>query len=140
MIVADTCLVVHLFNETFLTDVAQKIQKKDASWILPSLWQEEYASVLSKLARKESRNIAEVVKHFDYVLNELRGSEIIVDNRKALKISIEYKISVYDAHFVGVALDFGVVLVTEDKEVLKNCRAITCSMHDFVKKDLQIKY
>lgn len=135
MIVADTCLVVHLFNETVLTDVAQKIQKKDASWILPSLWQEEYANVLSKLARKESKNIAEVIKHFNYVLDELRGSEIIVDSRKALKISIEYKISVYDAYFIGLALDFGVVLVTEDKEILKNCRATACSMHDFVKKE-----
>ncbi len=132
MIVADTCLVVHLFNETVLTSVAQKIQKKDASWILPLLWQEEYANVISRLARKESRDVHEVIKHFSYVLDELRGSEIVVDSRKALKISIEYKISVYDAHFVGLALDFDVMLVTEDKEVLKNCRAIACSMHDFL--------
>jgi predicted nucleic acid-binding protein len=135
MIVADTCLVVHLFNETLLTDIAQKIQKKDASWILPPLWQEEYANVLSKLARKESRDVHEVIRHFSYVLDELRGSEIIIDSRKALKISIEYKISVYDAHFVGLALDFDVTLVTEDKEVLKNCRAIACSMRDFLKKE-----
>jgi len=132
VIVADTCLVVHLFNETVLTSVAQKIQKKDASWILPLLWQEEYANVISRLARKESRDVHEVIKHFSYVLDELRGSEIVVDSRKALKISIEYKISVYDAHFVGLALDFDVMLVTEDKEVLKNCRAIACSMHDFL--------
>ena len=135
MIVADTCLVVHLFNETLLTDVAQKIQKKDAAWILPPLWQEEYANVISKLARKESRNINEVIKHYSYVLDELRSSEIAVDNRKALKISIEHKISVYDAHFVALALDFDVTLVTEDKEVLKNCKTIACSMHDFLKKE-----
>ena len=34
MIVADTCLVVHLFNETLLTNIAQKVRKKDATWIL----------------------------------------------------------------------------------------------------------
>ncbi len=135
MIVADTCLIVHLFNETLLTDVARKILKKDASWILPPLWQEEYANVLSKLARKESRDVLEVIKHFSFVLDELRASEIVVDSRKALKISIEYRISVYDAHFVGLALDFGVTLVTEDKEVLKNCKAIARSMHDFLKKE-----
>ena len=135
MIVADTCLIVHLFNETLLTDVAQKVQKKDASWILPPLWQEEYANVISKLARKESRGINEVIKHFNYVLDELRGSEIVVDCRKALKISIEYKISVYDSHFVALALDFDVILVTEDKEVLKNCKAIARSMNDFLKKE-----
>jgi len=135
LIVADTCLIVHLFNETLLTDVAQKIQKKDASWILPLLWQEEYANVISKLARKESRDVHDVIKHFSYVLDELRGSEIDVDSRKALKISIEYRISVYNAHFVELALDFGVTLVTEDKEVLESCRAIARNMHDFLKKE-----
>lgn len=133
MIVADTCLVVHLFNETLLTDVAQQIQRKDASWILPLLWQEEYANVLSKLTRKESRDVNEVIQHFSCVLNELQGSEIVVDSREALKIAIEYKISVYDAHFVALALDFNAVLVTEDREVLKKCGAIACGMHDFLK-------
>jgi predicted nucleic acid-binding protein len=84
-------------------------------------------------ATTPSRDINEVIKHFSYVLDELRGSEVAVDTRKALKISIERKISVYDAHFVGLALDFDVPLITEDKEVLKNCKSIACSMDDFLK-------
>lgn len=133
MIVADTSLIVHLFNETVLTSIAQKVQKKDASWIVPPLWQEEYANVISKLARKEARNVKEVLDHFNDVLEELQGSEINTDSRKALKLSLEYGINVYDAYFVGLALDFEVVLVTEDKEVLKKCKGIACSMHDFLK-------
>lgn len=46
MIIADTCLVFHLFNETLLTANAQKILDKDPYWILPPLWREEYANVL----------------------------------------------------------------------------------------------
>ena len=57
MIVADTCLIFHLFNETVLTASAQEILDKDPYWILPPLWKEEYANVLSKLARKEFRVI-----------------------------------------------------------------------------------
>lgn len=131
MIVADTCLVVHLFNETQLTNIAQKVRKKDPAWILPSTWQEEYANVISRLARRESADVKKVMKHFNYVLDELQGSEIVVDSRKALKIAIEYKISAYDAYFVTLALDFGVTLVTEDKEVLKNCKSVACSMQNF---------
>ncbi|HNA63069.1 MAG TPA: type II toxin-antitoxin system VapC family toxin [Rhabdochlamydiaceae bacterium] len=93
------------FNETQLTTVAQQIQKKDPAWIVPSSWQEEYANVLSKLARKESKRASDVIKHFNHVLDELRGAEIVVDPRKALKISIEYKISVYDACFISLALE-----------------------------------
>lgn len=132
MIVADTCLVIHLFNETAMTSLAQKVLKKDPAWILPSLWQEEYANVLSKLARKEKRNATEVIEHFNNTLEELKGSEVAVDNRKALKISLEYKISVYDAHFVSLALDFGIKLVSEDQEVLKNCKKIAISMENFI--------
>lgn len=64
VIVADTCLVIHLFNETVLPASAQEILDKDSYWILPSLWKEEYANVLSKLARKERRDVDEVINHF----------------------------------------------------------------------------
>lgn len=133
MIVADTCLVIHLFNQTELTELAQQILLKDPVWILPTLWQEEYANVLSKLARRESRAIDEVLNHFAYVVNELKTSEIIVNTGKALRISMEYKISVYDAHFVSLAMDFNTLLVTEDQEIIKNCSNIALSMQDFLK-------
>lgn len=133
MIVADTCLVFHLFNETLLTGSAQKIIDKDPYWVLPPLWREEYANVLSKLARKEGRAIDDVINHFNYTIDELKNCEINVDTKKALQISIEYKISVYDAHFVALAIDFNTLLVTEDKEIIKNCSHIALSLQDFLK-------
>lgn len=133
MIVADTCLVFHLFNETLLTDNAQKILDKDPYWVLPPLWREEYANILSKLARKEGRAIDDVINHFNYTIDELKNCEINIDTKKALQISIEYKISVYDAHFVALAIDFNTLLVTEDKEIIKNCSHIALSLQDFLK-------
>jgi len=132
MIIADTCLITHLFNETHLTILAQKILEKDPHWLMPTLWQEEYANVLSKLAKRENREVDEVVDHFNYTVNELKGCEVIVDIRKALQISMEYKISVYDAHFVTLAIDFNTLLITEDKEIIKNCPLIAVGMRDFI--------
>ena len=132
MIVADTCLVTHLFNDTVLTETAQKILKKDPHWIVPKLWKEEYANVLSKLARKGYQTKDQIIKHFNYTVNELKNCEVDVDIRKALKISIEYKISVYDAHFIVLAIDFDALLITEDKEVIKNCPRIAMSMQNFI--------
>lgn len=132
MIVADSCLIFHLFNETALTVSAQEILDKDSHWIMPPLWKEEYANVLSKLARKEFRAIDEVINHFNYTVEELKNSEINVDTSKSLEISMEYKISVYDAHFIALALDFNALLVTEDREILKNCRDLAISMHGFI--------
>ena len=68
MIIADTCLVFHLFNETLLTAKAQEILNKDSQWKLPVLWREEYANVISKLARKST----ETLKGFDHVLSDIR--------------------------------------------------------------------
>lgn len=133
MIVADTCLIFHLFNETVLTANAQKILYKDPHWILPPLWREEYANVLSKLARKEGRPVDEVIDHLNYTINELKNCEISVDTKKALQISLEYKISVYDAHFLALAIDFNTLLVTEDKEILKNCTNIALSLQNFLR-------
>ena len=119
MIIADTCLIFHLFNDTLLTANAQKILDKDPYWVLPPHWREEYANILSKLARKEGRAIDGIINHFNYTIDELKNCEIIVDTKKALQISIEYKISVYDAHFIALAIDFNTLLVTEDKEIIK---------------------
>lgn len=132
MIIADTCLVTHLFNETALTHVAQKILEKDPHWILPSLWQEEYANVLSKLARKEHRPIEEVIDHFNYTVDELKEFERPVDDKKALRVSIENKISVYDAHFVVLAIQFETLLITEDVEILKKCPHYSIGMDAFL--------
>lgn len=133
MIVADTCLITHLFNETPLTKLAQKILEKESSWFVPPLWQEEYANVISKMARKEKKHSEEAVKHFNYTVQEMRGCEIPVQNEQALRLSIEFKISVYDAHFVSLAINLNTVLVTEDKEVLKHCPYVAVSMIDFLK-------
>ena len=132
MIVADTCIIFHLFNETTLTDLARKVFEKDSAWIFPTIWKEEYANVLSKLARKENRNPTEVVNHFKYTENELKSHEIVVDVKKALKIALESKVSVYDAHFIALAIDHKAILVTEDKEILKNLSGLALSMKSFL--------
>lgn len=134
MIISDTCLVFHLFNQTSLTPKAQKILDEDPHWILPPLWREEYANIISKLARREKRPFDEVIHHFNQTLEEFKNCEIYVETAKALKISIDYRISVYDAHFVALALDFKKPLVTEDKEILKNCAHLAVSISDFAKK------
>lgn len=133
MIIVDTCIVFHLFNETFLTSIAQEALNKDPNWILPMLWREEYANVLAKLARKEHRDIDDVINHFNYTMEELKNCEVVIDTQKALKISIKYKISVYDAHFIALAIELGTILITEDKEIIKNCPNLAVNLHDFLK-------
>lgn len=89
--------------------------------------------MFSKLARKEGRSIDDIINHFDYTIDKLKNCEINVDTKKALQVSIEYKISVYDAHFIALAIDFNTFLVTEDKEILKNCSHLALNIQNFLK-------
>lgn len=132
MIVADTCLIIHLFNRTSLTETAQRVLDKDSHWIMPTIWQTEYANVLAKLARKENKNIKDVLEHFSYTVNELKDYETSVDIKRALTVASDHKISVYDAHFVLLAIDSNTFVVTEDKEILKKCPQYSKCMVDFL--------
>lgn len=132
MIVADTCIIFHLFNETSLTFKTQRILETDPLWVVPTVWKEEYANILSKLTRKEGRNIEEVVDHYTYTLEKFNNSVMFVDPSDALEISIKYNISVYDAHFVALAIEHNCILLTEDKEVIKKCPGIAVKINDYL--------
>lgn len=132
MIVADTNLVVHLFTQTSLTSIAQQVLAKDSNWILPKLWQEEYANVLCKLARKGYLTSEEVISHFNYTTEQFKNNEISIDITKVIKTSLEYGITVYDANFISLAIDHNILVVTEDQEMLKKCPKLAVNMLNFI--------
>lgn len=131
LIVADTCILVNLFNQTPLTKHAERVLDIDPQWMIPELWREEYANVICKLAQKEHRSIADVVGHYKYVLEELKDFERMVDPADALKFAFQQKISVYDAHFVVLAVELNTKVITEDLEILKKCPKYALSMKEF---------
>ena len=134
MIVVDTCIVTHLYNETELTSIAQEVLEINPHWHLPSTWREEYSNVLAKLFRKSNCKQEDVLRLFQSTCDELKNCEHIVDTIEALHLAIHYQISVYDAHFVVLAEQLDTWLITEDAEVLKKCKNRAVSMQGFIKK------
>lgn len=133
MIVADTSLIASFFLETELTPLAKKVHKKAPIWIFPPLWREEYANVLAKFARKDvTKSEEDLLTHFEYTVAELEKYERKVNLSAVLRLALRYKISVYDAHFVQLAIDHQMLLVTEDLEIIKKCPDISVSMHNFL--------
>lgn len=133
MIVADTSLIASFFLETELTPLAKRVHKKMPIWIFPPIWREEYANVLAKFARKDgSLSEEKIVTHLEYTLSQLEKYERKVMLSSVLQLAIRRKISVYDAHFVQLALESQVVLITEDQEIIKKCPDCAVSMINFV--------
>ena len=132
MIVADTSLIASFFLETELTSLAKRVHKKSSIWIFPPLWREEYANVLAKLARKNITKEDNILTHFEYTISELEKFERKVDLSQVLRLALKSRISVYDAHFVQLAIDHEIQLVTEDQELIKKCPDIAMSMQKFL--------
>lgn len=133
MIVADTSLIASFFLDTELTVLANKVHQRQPIWIFPPLWKEEYANVLAKFSRKNnSKTEMETVSHFEYTVKELEKHERKVNLSSVLRLALKSKISVYDAHFVQLAIDHQTVVVTEDLEIIKKCPAYAISMHHFL--------
>ena len=134
MIVADTSLIASFFLETALTPLAKQVHKKMPIWIFPPLWREEYANVLTKFARKDSSLTEKmIILHLEYTLQELEKHERKVVLSDAVQLALRRKISVYDAHFVQLAVDHNILLVTEDQEIIKKCPDKALSMSSFLK-------
>lgn len=134
MIVVDTCIITHLFNQTELTSFAQEILDYDSEWCVPTTWMEEYANVLAKLFRKSKYNEEDVITLFKHTCEQLQDREYSVEAEEALIFAMRYKISVYDAYFVVLAERLNVWLVSEDHEVLKKCKDRAISIRDYLKK------
>lgn len=133
MIVVDTCVITHLYNETDLTTIAQKVLSINPHWCLPSTWREEYANVLTKFSRKSTCKQEEIINLFLSTCEQLQSCEHKIDVLDALHLAIHYQISVYDAHFLALAEQLDTSLITEDAEVLKKCKTRALSMKDFIK-------
>lgn len=133
MIVADTSLIASFFLETEFTPLAKRVHKKTPIWIFPPLWKEEYANVLAKFARKSTTSTEEkILTHFEYTVAELEKYERKVNLSAVLKLALRFKISVYDAHFVQLAVDNQIMLITEDQEIIKKCPDRAISMNNFL--------
>lgn len=127
MIVIDTCVVFHLFNDTILNKKVQQLVSENPQVILPPIWQEEYANILVKFNRKDTLPHHKILESYSNVVDQLAPHEIPTNKKEALRIALEYNISSYDAQFVELAMRHSLWLVTEDYEILKKVKNLTKS-------------
>ncbi len=76
-----------------------------------------------------------MLSHFEYTLAEFGNYERKVNLSSVLRLALRCKISVYDAHFVQLAIDNQMALVTADQEVIKKCPDRAISMQNFLHQD-----
>ena len=131
MIVVDANVIVALVREGSLTPVARAIYIVDADLIVPSLWQSEVLNAILNEVKVGNVTLAGALEATDMAATVLRNR--VRDCRPADILATAHRLGLtaYDATYVVLARSLGILLVTEDKQILRACPDITCSMRQF---------
>ena len=131
MIVADTNLVSYLLIQGERTEEARGVWARDAEWVAPPLWRSEFLNVLAIAHRAGVLSEEQARLAWQRAKALMAGREVEPDGDRVLSFALERGITAYDAHFVAVAADLGVPLVTSDRAVLERCSDIACAIEHF---------
>lgn len=124
MIVVDTNVIAYLCMEGKQTEAVRALRKKDADWIAPRLWIDEFLNVLATAERHEVIS-AEVANETLALACELMdGKSYDVPAQHVLSVARRTGCTAYDAQYVCLAEDLGVKLYTYDKQVLRKCKGV----------------
>ena len=131
MIVADTNLISYLLIEGDQTELARQVWVRDHEWAMPPLWRSEFLNVLAVSHKVGALDEEQALFLWRSSSIFLDTTEVEPDGEKVLEIAMNCGISAYDAHFVAVASELGVPLVTSDKRLLVRCEDVAISITSF---------
>ena len=132
MIVADNTLLCHFFLHNELEDLARQVREKDGDWIVPALWRAEFANALVKTAWLYPDARASCLVAWETASAVMSPCERPVDIRGVVRLGMEWRITAYDAHYVYLATQFGVPLLTEDRKLQRAFPDLAVSMSAFL--------
>jgi predicted nucleic acid-binding protein len=120
-IVDCTVLVDFYVGEDAQKEASRALLREDADWISVGLWRYEFGNVLLKYVRVGRLGAAEM----ELALEEVPGLLVeTVEDIAALEVwrlSLESRLSYYDAAYVWLARSRNSRLYTRDSGILKKC-------------------
>jgi predicted nucleic acid-binding protein len=133
MIVVDSNIIAARNLTSVLTSKAEQVEKKDPVWVVPVLWRYEFQNILATAIK------ARQIMPEDALDVWQRVSDILVENEsepspaKVIDLVAKYGITAYDGQFIALAMEMGILCVTEDGELQNKFPRLAVSMGDFLK-------
>nr|WP_320193470.1 type II toxin-antitoxin system VapC family toxin [uncultured Desulfobacter sp.] len=132
MIVVDTNIISYFYLNAELSAAAEQIFQQDPIWIVPALWKSEFRNVLSLYLRKQIIELSDAIEIIGMAEELLKENEYEINSFQVLRLANKSGCSAYDCEFVSLAKDLGIILVTEDKKVLKSFPGTAQNMARFL--------
>lgn len=128
MIVVDTNILAYRWLDNPRSIETEALARLDAEWAAPLLWRSEFRNVLAGYIRAGRLTTEQAQALVGLAASGLLGGEHTVSDRSVLELVGRSRCTAYDCEFVALAAVLGVLLVTEDKDVLrafpKQCRSL----------------
>lgn len=131
MIVVDSNVLAARTLRGVATRLAEQVEERDPLWIVPPLWRYEFQNILVKVIGARQLAPEDAVAAWRNVSTQMAKNEHEPDPEKVIEMSARHRITAYDANFIALAMEMGVLCVTEDHELQRKFPAIAVSMADF---------
>ena len=132
MIVVDTNILIYYFVKSDHSETAVQIHRKDPIWVAPFLWRSEFRNTLLLYLRKELLTLPQIFRLVQTAEDKMRNHEFHVMADEVFKIANVSSCSAYDCEFVALAKELGALLVTADKNILRDFPGTAVSPQQFV--------
>lgn len=138
MIVIDTNILTYHVIRGERTAATEQLLRIDPEWVMPPLWRSEFRNVLAGSLRRGLTSLNEAERLMQEAALCLIGGEHTVSDRAVLELVARSKCTAYDCEFVALAVALDVVLVTEDKDVLRAFPQQCRSLADAIKRGVKL--
>lgn len=130
MVLIDTNVAISLWVENNWTHAARRLLEKDWDWRTESFALIEFANVMATYVRTGLTSESEALARLDEAVIFLTPGLTVISHHRALVVAMTYMVSVYDAHFLVVAQELGIKLVTEDVALRRVAPELTQSLEE----------
>lgn len=135
MIVVDSCVLAVRNLTATLTPLAEKLEQVDNLWIAPPLWRYEFQNILAKRLWAGQFSKVSALRVWQNVSARMQFNECEPSPERVIELSMDYRITAYDANFIALAIEMGIPCVTEDRELREKFPAIAFRIADFLMLD-----
>ena len=134
MIVVDTNIIAYALIKGEYSESARKVREMDPQWRVPFLWRYEFLNILTMYVQRSGLSEKQALDIWERAVKIFSVCEHSVPLGLSLKIACEYKITAYDAQFILLAQSLNILLVTQDKALLKIFPESAVAIEDFIKQ------
>jgi predicted nucleic acid-binding protein len=133
MICVDTNIICYRYMASAHSGAADAAWAKDSDWIVPLLWRSEFRNALAGAMRQHLLTTEGAIEIANLAEAMLAQNEFSISASAVLQLVFQSSCSAYDCEFVALAREQGVLLLTEDRQILHDFPKQTISLEKFAR-------